>query len=248
VTARPRKRDTRAHTDRETERQRDRERQTETERDRERERERQRERGGGREIACMTLMWRVFRKHAVISLLVVSMNCLGHSYRGSWIMVSRTRYGDDYVRLYYQERGVRQLVLLGAGFDARAYRMQGLDELRVFEVDQQTTFDVKEALLVDETLAFASRSIVATEFTERGRWALDLQAAGLNTSLPTIWLLEGLLMYLSLEDTHVMMVEIGALSAVGSAVFQNPAALTIMPACGRPMLVSLTVTYAISNQ
>ena len=40
-----------------------------------------------------------------------------------------------------------QLVLLGAGMDSRAYRMEGIADARVFEVDQQTTFDVKEPLL-----------------------------------------------------------------------------------------------------
>ena len=64
---------------------------------------------------------------------------------GSWIMVPRTRFGDDFLRKFYAT-GARQLVLLGAGMDSRAYRM-GLDNLRVFEVDQQTTFDVKEPLV-----------------------------------------------------------------------------------------------------
>ena len=61
---------------------------------------------------------------------------------GDWIMVPRTRFGDDYLREQYA-RGARQLVLLGAGFDARAYRMSQLPDLAVFEVDQQTTFDVR---------------------------------------------------------------------------------------------------------
>lgn len=155
---------------------------------------------------------------------------------GSWIMVPRTRRGDDYLRQFYEQRGVRQLVLLGAGFDARAYRMVGLDELKVFEVDQKTTFDVKEPLLADESLAVASRAIVATEFTERGRWAADLQAAGLNTSLPTVWLLEGLLMYLSLDDTRTMMEEIGALSAPGSAVFHDACSASYVSGGGGPVV------------
>jgi len=65
---------------------------------------------------------------------------------GDWIMTPRTRFGDDYLRELYK-RGARQLVLLGAGFDARAFRLTGLEELHVFEVDQQTTFDVKEPIL-----------------------------------------------------------------------------------------------------
>ena len=37
---------------------------------------------------------------------------------GEWIMVRRTRFGDDLLQYHYA-MGVRQLVLLGAGFDAR---------------------------------------------------------------------------------------------------------------------------------
>lgn len=139
---------------------------------------------------------------------------------GEWIMVPRTRFGDDLLRQYYA-KGARQLVLLGAGFDARAYRMQGLEELHVFEVDQQTTFDVKEPLLMDEPLAVAGRHAVATEFTHRGAWAKHLEARGFSSNVPTVWLLEGLLMYLSLDDTRVIMGEIGRLSAPGSLVFHD---------------------------
>ena len=139
---------------------------------------------------------------------------------GDWIMVPRTRFRDDLVRQSYRS-GARQLVLLGAGFDARAYRLDGLEKLNVFEVDQQTTFDVKEPLLKEEKLSVAARHTVATEFTERGRWGSDLQKAGYKTSVPTVWLLEGLLMYLSLADTRSLMTEIGKLSAPGSVVFHD---------------------------
>lgn len=139
---------------------------------------------------------------------------------GEWIMVPRTRFGDDYLRAHYS-RGARQLVLLGAGFDARAYRMAGLQGLKVFEVDQQTTFDVKEPLLKEERMLVASRAAVATEFSSPGRWGWDLQAEGFNASEPTVWLIEGLLMYLTLDHTHHLMREIGCLSAPGSGVFHD---------------------------
>ena len=94
---------------------------------------------------------------------------------GSWIMVPRTRFGDDLLRYHYS-LGVRQLVLLGAGMDARAYRLR-LPELKVFEVDQQTTFDVKEPILRDDKIVVASRTVVSTEFSEgSARWGSDLQA------------------------------------------------------------------------
>eukprot|EP00391_Amoebophrya_sp_Ameob2_P013719 CAMPEP_0178987184 /NCGR_PEP_ID=MMETSP0795-20121207/3124_1 /TAXON_ID=88552 /ORGANISM="Amoebophrya sp., Strain Ameob2" /LENGTH=305 /DNA_ID=CAMNT_0020678339 /DNA_START=422 /DNA_END=1338 /DNA_ORIENTATION=+ len=66
---------------------------------------------------------------------------------GAWILVPRTKFGDDLLVERYHNHGARQLVLLGAGMDSRAFRLPGLPELKVFEVDQQTTFDVKEPIL-----------------------------------------------------------------------------------------------------
>jgi methyltransferase (TIGR00027 family) len=145
---------------------------------------------------------------------------------GGWIMVPRTRFGDDLLRTYY-DRGVRQLVLLGAGFDARAFRLSGMGELKCFEVDQKTTFDVKEPLLASDPLAVASRHVVATEFTNKAvGWGAALEAAGFISTVPTVWLLEGLLMYLSLPDTRTLMEEIGRLSATGSLVFHDAVSAT----------------------
>jgi methyltransferase (TIGR00027 family) len=52
--------------------------------------------------------------------------------------IARTRLLDDAVRRAMRE-GIRQLVLLGAGFDSRAYRLSGIGDVRVFEVDQPAT-------------------------------------------------------------------------------------------------------------
>ena len=139
---------------------------------------------------------------------------------GSWIMTPRTRYADDYLRLHYGN-GCRQLVLLGAGMDSRAFRMGGLDDLKVFEVDQRTIFDVKEPLVANDRPKVAARRVVATDFTARGAWARDLAAAGFDERTPTVWILEGLLMYLSMGDTTDLMRHIGDLSARGSVVFHD---------------------------
>merc|ERR1711953_720240 len=89
------------------------------------------------------------------------------------------------------------------------------------EVDQQTTFDVKEPLLAEAQLTVSSRHVVGTDFTEDGRWATDLLHHGFDSSVPTVWLLEGLLYYLPESDVIRVMQDIGRLSAAGSAVFHD---------------------------
>jgi methyltransferase (TIGR00027 family) len=58
----------------------------------------------------------------------------------------RTRYIDDRV-LEAQAAGLDQLVILGAGFDARAHRLPGLERVRVFEVDHPSTQATKRAVV-----------------------------------------------------------------------------------------------------
>jgi methyltransferase (TIGR00027 family) len=58
---------------------------------------------------------------------------LGNSIR------ARVRYFDDFVKAAVAE-GLEQLVILGAGYDTRAYRIDGLCKIKVFEVDHVHTF------------------------------------------------------------------------------------------------------------
>lgn len=57
---------------------------------------------------------------------------LGNSIR------ARVRYFDDFVKSSLDE-GLEQLVILGAGYDTRAYRIEGLNKIKVFEVDHPGT-------------------------------------------------------------------------------------------------------------
>merc|ERR1719171_3061887 len=118
--------------------------------------------------------------------------------RGVSLVVPRTRFMDDFLCAEYG-KGVRQAVLLGAGMDARAFRL-GLHEMHFFEVDQATIFDVKEPLLTDVPLQAASRHCVAS-MVEDPKLADKLIAAGLDPQKPSAWVLEGLLMYLNADQT-----------------------------------------------
>jgi methyltransferase (TIGR00027 family) len=60
--------------------------------------------------------------------------------------VARTRFIDDVLLRALQE-GVEQVVILGAGFDCRAYRLPGMDRVRVIEVDHPDTLQAKRERL-----------------------------------------------------------------------------------------------------
>ena len=76
-------------------------------------------------------------------------------------MTPRTRFADDFVSDAYA-RDLRQLVLLGAGMDSRAFRLP-LPLLRVFEVDQEVLFAPKAQRLADAPLTVEARRTVACD-------------------------------------------------------------------------------------
>ncbi len=57
-------------------------------------------------------------------------------------IIGRERYIDDYLKTCLSE-GFHQIVILGAGFDTRAFRIPGIEQTRVFEIDQPATQAVK---------------------------------------------------------------------------------------------------------
>lgn len=96
-----------------------------------------------------------------------------------------------------------QVVLLGAGMDARAYRLRALKDCAVFEVDSTKALHFKEAVL--QAMVDAGEPLPRLEAKSVHRVAADiagedwfprLTAAGFEAQLPTVWILEGFLYYL----------------------------------------------------
>ncbi|NOY90317.1 MAG: SAM-dependent methyltransferase, partial [Deltaproteobacteria bacterium] len=90
------------------------------------------------------------------------------------------------------ESAPEQLVILGAGLDARALRLPGLADTPVFEVDHPDTQRSKRAALRDvpPTLHF-----VGVDFA-RDDLGLALERAGHDATRSTFFLWEGVTMYL----------------------------------------------------
>ncbi len=72
---------------------------------------------------------------------------IDHRWPGSRTsLVARTRLIDEYLTSALGS-GVRQIVLLGAGFDSRPYRLSGADRVQFFEIDHPNTSTTKKALV-----------------------------------------------------------------------------------------------------
>ncbi|MGK5642596.1 class I SAM-dependent methyltransferase [Streptomyces sp. URMC 126] len=91
----------------------------------------------------------------------------------------------------------RQLVVLAAGMDSRAYRLP-LSATNLYEVDRPDLLRLKGSLLVDAPLRCARRVPVAADLADD--WAGPLTKAGFRPGEPTCWLVEGLTQYLEEPD------------------------------------------------
>ncbi len=111
-------------------------------------------------------------------------------------VVARTRLIDDAITDSLAEQ-IEQFVILGAGFDSRAYRLPGLRDIPVFEVDHPDTQAAKRKAL-GRVLSRLPKHVhfVASDFTQR-----DLEsrmvAVGYRESLRTFVLWEGVTNYLT---------------------------------------------------
>jgi methyltransferase (TIGR00027 family) len=128
----------------------------------------------------------------------------------------RTHFFDEYFR-EAAEAGIRQVVILAAGLDSRAYRLDWPAGTTVYEIDQPKVLEYKTGTLESAGAApTATRRAVAVDL--RDDWAAALTAAGFDRSQPTAWLAEGLLPYLPAEAQDRLFAMLTALSVPGSQV------------------------------
>jgi methyltransferase (TIGR00027 family) len=127
---------------------------------------------------------------------------------------ARTRYFDDYFRRA-ADAGVRQVVILAAGLDSRAYRLPWPDETTIFELDRPQVLDFKRDVLAEQgAKPNADRREIAIDLRED--WPQALRDNGFDAALPSAWIAEGLLLYLPADAEEQLLTGIDALASAGS--------------------------------
>ena len=130
-------------------------------------------------------------------------------------MVLRTRYFDDFLQRITAEQGIRQVVLVAAGLDTRAFRLAWPAQTRIFELDQVAVLAYKSAVLAQAgALAVCARTAIAADLTEP--WSARLAASGFDAQQPAVWLLEGFLFYVPVHRIVEILDALTALAAPGS--------------------------------
>ncbi|KBZ61177.1 class I SAM-dependent methyltransferase [Mycobacterium marseillense] len=128
----------------------------------------------------------------------------------------RTKFFDDYF-LAAAADGIRQVVILAAGLDSRAWRLAWPAGCVVYEIDQPKVLEFKIGTLESHAVdPIASHVSVGIDL--RLDWPKALVQAGFDASAPTAWSAEGLLPYLTADAQDRLFDRIQSLSAPGAAL------------------------------
>lgn len=128
----------------------------------------------------------------------------------------RTKFFDDFFR-EASGAGIRQSVILAAGLDARAWRLDWPADAVLFELDLLTVLAFKAETL-DAQGAKARVRHVPVAVDLRDNWPAALAASGFDAGEPVAWIAEGLLPYLPPAAQDLLFERIDSLSVPGSRV------------------------------
>lgn len=131
------------------------------------------------------------------------------------IVEVRTRYYDEALGAACED-GIRQVVILAAGMDARAFRLAWPKGTHLYELDQPELMAMKSAALTDVP-SRCVRTPIAANLAED--FAPLLRAHGFDEQARTAWLVEGLLQYLDDGLVAQIFARIDGLSAPGSRLY-----------------------------
>jgi methyltransferase (TIGR00027 family) len=128
----------------------------------------------------------------------------------------QTRFFDDFFDAAGRA-GIRQAVILAAGLDSRAYRLEWPADTTVFEVDLPKVLDFKAGVLDEQgATPKAIRRPVGADL--RADWPLSLTAAGFDPQSPSAWSVEAVLPYLTDDAQTTLFTRITELSTAGSRI------------------------------
>jgi methyltransferase (TIGR00027 family) len=148
-------------------------------------------------------------------------------------ILCRTRYVDDVLKRSLEE-GIEQLVILGAGFDSRAYRIAGMEKVQVFEVDLPGTRKLKQ-IRIEKVLGAVPENVtlVSMNFDQQDLSDI-LRAAGFQKGKRTLFIWEGVTQYLTAEAVNGTLEFVSGVSGAGSGIVFTYVRRGIIDGTARP--------------
>jgi methyltransferase (TIGR00027 family) len=129
-------------------------------------------------------------------------------------LAARTWFFDDAVTAAL-DANVRQVVIVGAGYDSRAWRL-GRPAVRFFEVDHPATQrDKRRRAPVADGPTFVPADLRSDRLVD------VLPAAGYEASKSVVYVVEGLTMYLCKDDVRTLLTDLATLAPADSRLAVN---------------------------
>ena len=154
--------------------------------------------------------------HLFFSKIWIDLGLYDLSWRGAYqYVIARERYIDDMLKAALAD-GFRQIAILGAGFDMRAFRIEGIEEAVVFEIDHPATQAAKRERLrkfqVRNNIKFVPIDFNTQTLEER------LTDSGFDDREKTLFIWQGVTMYLTEQGVESTLRYITEHSPAGSQV------------------------------
>lgn len=135
---------------------------------------------------------------------------------GAPLVPVRTRFFDDFLLSKIDQ--IRQVVILGAGMDTRAFRLPWHPQTYIYELDRTEVIQYKESIL-NKIPSKCYRRCIETDI--RGAWSDLLLSQGYQLEVPSVWIMEGFIYYLSETEVHELLKIISQLSTSGSWILAD---------------------------
>ncbi|MDG1230472.1 MAG: SAM-dependent methyltransferase [SAR86 cluster bacterium] len=132
-------------------------------------------------------------------------------------LISRTKFIDELIQKS-AVNGTEQYVILGAGYDSRAHRLELPSSLKIFEVDQPEVSDNKLAKLPKELPNSDNVTYVNIDFSYQSLTE-QLIGAGFDQKKSTIFTLEGVSQYITKEAVSSTIKELASLTRDTNSIF-----------------------------
>ena len=158
---------------------------------------------------------------------------------------TRTMHFDSYIEK--SKNDVDQFILLGAGFDTRCYEKLSHSKLKLFELDQEKTQNLKLQYLQSAGIEYSKITYVPVNFSSQ-EWTKKLLKSGYNPQKKSIFLWEGVTLYLSESDIIYTLTEIRNNSASGSIILADFYSLSFIKGDLSPGMKSLLKLLKYTNE
>ena len=127
----------------------------------------------------------------------------------------RTRFFDDWLEKMLGS-AYQQVVFLAAGMDTRAFRLKWPDAVQLWEIDRREVLALKQARFSAVQAKAACVRIPVAADLSTSEWPNTLVRHGFRSGAPSVWLAEGLFMYLPSSAVSQILCSVAAIAPAGS--------------------------------